>query len=142
MTSSKFAGKLTIKLPIVCRPSLVGLRPDYASGEPNKLSAYAYWKQHDPDYQLSASFCLHQVAAPFTWSGATTDQGLNLAATVQRIGNTDYFHFLLILRIGTATIDTVQWMNVPLKPRPPFDSGLLTAHYPPPYTWTELHVKD
>lgn len=142
MTSSKFAGKSTIKLPAVCHKSLIGLKPDYATGEPNHLTALATWKQLNFGYDLAESFPLHAGPGPGAWTGWSDQVGLNLAASVHQMGPTDYFTFVLYIRMDTGTINSVDWDDVLLAPRPPFDSGLLASHYLPPYPDTTLHVVD
>lgn len=142
MTSSKFAGKQTIKLPAVCHKQLIGLPPDYANGEPNQLTAYGAWQQDAIGIHTAESFQLLPGPAPGTWTGWSSESGLNLAASVVQQGTTDYFNFVLYLREGTYTLDDVDWNDVLLQPRPPFDSGLLTSHYWPPYPSTQLQVVD
>jgi len=142
MTSSKFASQKGIKLPAVCHKQLEGLRPDYEDGEPNHLSAYAHWKDVTSGIDLSESFPVYEGPAANEWTGYSDQDGPNLAVHVHHVPTTNYFHFILYLREGTRVDGSVDWNWELLEPRPPFDSGLLVHHYPPPYPWTELHVKD
>lgn len=142
MTSSKFSTPAKVKLPPQCHKQLDGLQPDYATGEPNILSAVAIWKNVYTSHVISESFDLFFGPAPNSWTGWSAQLGLNLAVNVFQHGTTDVFTFELYLRNGLAVIDIDNWTSIPLDPRPPFNSGLLQHPRIPPNAWTQLEVTD
>jgi hypothetical protein len=140
MTSSRFSGKQTIKLPAVCHKELYDLPAVYATDLPTQLSVLAVWKDANIPVYLAESFALLFDAGLPGWAGMSGVLGFNLAVTIVILPAEDTYDLTIELRANTAVLDDDSWHNQVITPSRPFDSGLLFHDYGPPTDYNELRV--
>jgi hypothetical protein len=140
MTSSRFSGKQTIKLPAVCHKELYDLEPVYAKQLPSQLSAMAIWNDIGIPINIAESFPLLFNASANAWTGQSANVGYNLAVTIAVLAAPDTYDLTLELRIDTTVLDDDSWHDQVIAPPRPFDSGLLSHTYVWPTDYNELRV--
>lgn len=142
MPSSKFAGKQTIKLPVICHKELYGLGEPYTFDEPVRLTVFTDWNQPSIGVDVSESFSLFAGPGSQEWTGWSSEEGTNLGVAADYDTGDDTWRFRLYLRNGLHVLDNIEWGPMKLPPRPPFDSGLLKTVDPPPSPQAQLRVLD
>jgi hypothetical protein len=140
MTSSRFSGKQTIKLPAVCHKELYDLPAVYATDLPTQLSVLAVWKDANIPVYLAESFALLFDAGLPGWAGVSGVLGFNLAVTIVILPVDDTYDLTISLRSGATVLDDDSWHDQVIKPPRPFDSGLLFHDYGPPTDYNEIRV--
>lgn len=140
--TTKFSIAKALKLPPLCKGSLVGLPVPYLHGEPPRLSCLASWVDEAAGLAIHESFDLNVDPALPGWSGNSSDEGINLRVTVEQLGVPQTYTATIILRDHGEEVDDASWHNVEIAKGPPFQLPAQFHHYPPADSYDSVTLLD
>lgn len=120
-----------------------GLIPPLIAGMPIRLAVYARWKQDHCaiDIDLIESFQASYDADTKDWTGASSNEGPNLAIEIATLGANNRYDVELMLRNNTDIIDAHTWHDVTIADVRPFDTGRLEHVVETKKWFYQLHAK-
>jgi len=129
--------------PAWCKAGKWGLIPPLIAGKPVRLVVFARWKQDHcaVNVDLIESFQLSYDAVTKDWSGASTNEGPNLAIEVATLAEKDHYDVELMLRNNKTIIDSHTWTNQTIPDVRPFDTGRLDHVIIERKWFYQLHAK-
>ena len=129
--------------PAYCKKGMWGLIPPLIAGKPVRLAVFARWteKAYGLNIELIESFQLSYNAGTGDWTGASGDQGENLAVEICSLVEKDRYDVELIFRQGTTQTNQHLWANQHIPDVRPFDTGSLQHDINFPFWYYQLHAK-
>jgi len=113
------------------------------AGVPIRLASYARWKQDHcaVNIDLIESFQLSYNTVTTDWTGASSEEGPNLAIEICTLATPGLYDVEIHLRNNQVIVDTHCWSDVKITDKRPFDTGRLSHVIDSKNWFYEIHAR-